>query len=34
MRSSSALFCTSARKLQNTWPRMVASSLCKIGRVK
>ena len=28
----SALFSTSARKLQNTWPRMVSSSLWKIGR--
>src|SRR6516225_5937163 len=34
MRSSSAFFSTSARKLQNTWPRMVASSLWKIGRVE
>src|SRR5262249_24803238 len=34
MRSSSAFFSTSARKLQNTWPRVVASSLWKIGRVE
>src|SRR5262245_13705706 len=32
-RSSSAFLSTSARKLQNTWPRMVPSSLWKIGRV-
>src|SRR5438552_6478847 len=29
MRSSSAFLSTSARKLQNTWPRMVSSSLWK-----
>jgi hypothetical protein len=34
MRSSIALFSTRARKLQNTWPRMVSSSLWKIGRVE
>ena len=33
MRSSSTFFSTSARKVQNTWPRMVSSSLWKIGRV-
>src|SRR6195256_2505190 len=31
MRSTSAFFSTSARKLQNTWPRMVSSNLWKIG---
>ena len=34
IRSSSAFFSTSARKLQNTWPRMVSSSLWKIGLVE
>ena len=34
IRSSSAFFSISARKLQNTWPRMVSSSLWKIGRVE
>ena len=34
IRSSSAFLSTSARKLQNTWPRMVSSSLWKIGRVE
>src|SRR6478735_2724170 len=34
MRSSSAFFSTRARKLQNTWPRMVSSSLWKFERVE
>ena len=33
MRSSSSFFSTKARKLHDTWPRMVSSSLWKIGRV-
>ena len=34
MRCSSSLFSTRARKEQKTWPRMVSSSLWKIGRAR